>query len=86
MRTVYFALLGVALSCALCAAAIAGSDFCEGYKMRFQDGYKQARNTSLNPLPPLCPRQPLKSFGDPKDDFKHGYLLGGRDGAREGSS
>jgi hypothetical protein len=61
------------------------SDFCAGFEQGYITGYKQAKGTSLDPLIPLCPLQPLKGFGDPKSDFEHGYTIGFRQGLTKGS-
>ena len=55
--------------------AFAGS-FCDGFEKGYISGYKQVKNTGLDPLVPLCPLQPLKNFGDPESDFEHGYIIG----------
>lgn len=55
-------------------------DFCDGFEKGYVTGYKQARNTSLDPLTPVCPLQPLKRMSDPESDFEHGYLIGLRKG------
>lgn len=61
------------------------SDFCAGFEQGYITGYKQAKGISLDPLTPLCPLQPLKSFGDPKSDFEHGYTIGYRQGLAKGA-
>lgn len=66
-------------------ATAAASEFCDGYKSGFVTGYKQAADTSLKPLTPLCPLKPLRGFGDPKSDFEFGYTLGFKDGTIDGS-
>ncbi len=43
------------------------------------------RTSSLDPLVPLCPLQPLKGFGDPNSDFEHGYTIGYKQGTVRGS-
>ena len=40
-----------------------------GFKQGYVTGYKQAKNTSMNPMVPMCPMQPMKGYGDPKSDF-----------------
>lgn len=79
--TLIFALL---ISLCVVSSAIA-SDFCDGFKQGYKTGYKQAKGTSLDPLVPLCPLQPLKGFGDPKSDFEHGYTIGFKRGMADGS-
>ena len=56
------------------------SQFCSGFKQGYITGYKQAKNTSMNPMVPMCPMQPMKSMSDPQSDFEHGYLIGLRAG------
>lgn len=58
--------------------------FCDGFERGYISGYKQAKGTGLDPLPPLCPLQPLKGFGDPESDYEHGYTIGFRKGMSEG--
>ena len=58
------------------STAQAYSEFCAGFKQGFVTGYKQAKNTSMNPMVPMCPMQPMKSMSDPQSDFEHGYLIG----------
>ena len=52
------------------------AEFCNGFEAGYAAGYKRARNTSLAPIPPLCPIQPVKRPGDPQSDFEHGYAVG----------
>ena len=52
------------------------SEFCSGFKQGYITGYKQAKNTSMNPMAPMCPMQPMKSMSDPQSNFEHGYLIG----------
>ena len=59
--------------------------FCDGFEQGYKTGYMQAKGSSFEPLTPLCPLQPLKSFGDPESDFEHGYTIGFRKGMIEGS-
>ncbi|MGA9855093.1 MAG: hypothetical protein WBR29_07450 [Gammaproteobacteria bacterium] len=54
--------------------------FCDGYQRGYITGYKQASGSSLDPLPPLCPFEPLRTFGDPESDFEFGYTIGYRAG------
>ena len=70
------------LSLIFLANTASASSFCEGYKRGYIQGYMRAHNTNLKPLTPLCPLKPLKGFGDPKDDYEFGYLMGLEDGAR----
>lgn len=58
--------------------------FCDGFEQGYITGYKQAKGTSLEPLTPLCPLQPLKGFGDPESDFEHGYTIGFKKGMAAG--
>ncbi len=60
-------------------------DFCDGFERGYKIGYMQAKGSSLEPLTPLCPLQPLKSFGDPESDFEHGYTVGFKKGMIKGS-
>ena len=69
----------------LIASVAFASDFCDGFAQGYKTGYKQAKGTSLDPLVPLCPLQPLKGFGDPKSDFEHGYTIGFKKGLVKGS-
>lgn len=62
------------------STAQAYSQFCAGFKQGYITGYKQAKNTSMNPMVPMCPMQPMKSMSDPQSDFEHGYLVGLRQG------
>ena len=62
------------------------SDFCDGFQEGYETGYKQAKNSNLPPLAPLCPLQPIKRSGDPDSDFEHGYTIGYRKGTVAGSS
>jgi hypothetical protein len=62
------------------STAQAYSEFCSGFKQGYITGYKQAKNTSMNPMVPMCPMQPMKSMSDPQSDFEHGYLIGLRQG------
>ena len=61
-------------------SAQAYTEFCNGFKAGYNTGYKQAKNTSMNPMPPMCPMQPMKKMSDPKSDFEHGYIIGYKKG------
>lgn len=58
------------------SSAYANTQFCEGFKAGYSTSYKQKKNTTFEPFPPMCPFQPMKKWGDPKSDFEHGYTLG----------
>ena len=58
------------------SSAHAYSQFCNGFKAGYAVGYKQKKNTNINPIPPICPIQPIKRSGDPPSDYEHGYTLG----------
>ena len=58
------------------STAHAYSQFCNGFKAGYATGYKQKKNTNINPIPPICPIQPIKGFGDPSSDYEHGWTLG----------
>ncbi len=62
------------------------NDFCHGFEKGYTTAYKKASNTSLDPMNPLCPLQPLKTFSDPSSDFEHGYLLGFQQGMEQGKN
>ncbi len=70
----------------LLAGNALATEFCDGFEAGYKTGYKQAKNTSLDPLVPLCPLQPLKRFGDPDSDREHGYTIGFRQGTARGST
>jgi hypothetical protein len=53
-----------------------GDQFCAGFERGYITGYKQATGSSLDPLTPLCPLQPMKRLSDPDSDYEHGYLIG----------
>jgi hypothetical protein len=79
-------ILMLTLLISLCVVSSAfASDFCDGFEQGYKTGYKQAKGTSLDPLVPLCPLQPLKGFGDPQSDFEHGYTIGFKRGMADGS-
>lgn len=52
------------------------AQFCAGFERGYVAGYQKANNTSLTPIVPSCPIQPIKGFGDPESDFEHGYQIG----------
>ena len=83
MRTKFKLVIIIFMLSTICATAVhaSRSEFCSGFKQGYVTGYKQAKKTSLKPLVPLCPLQPLKGFGDPKSDFEHGYTIGFRQGS-----
>lgn len=56
------------------------SDFCDGFHSGYVAGYQEKNKTTLRPLLPMCPIQPIKGFGDPKSDFQHGYNIGYKKG------
>ena len=57
-------------------SAQAYTQFCNGFKAGYITGYKQAKNTSMTPMVPWCPMQPMKKYSDPQSDFEHGYIIG----------
>jgi hypothetical protein len=57
-------------------STVQASEFCAGFKAGYAVGYKQKKNTNINPIPPICPIKPIKSFGDPPSDYEFGYTLG----------
>lgn len=61
------------------------NNFCKGFERGYISGYKQANNSSMNPITPICPIQPIKGFGDPQSDYEHGYTIGYRHGMAEGT-
>ena len=65
-------------------SAFAQSEFCQGFEGGYVTGYKQASGSSLDPLIPFCPLQPLKRLNDPETDYEHGYLMGLKEGFRRG--
>lgn len=72
---------------ALAAPAAAGyREFCDGFKAGYVSGYKQATGRSIDPIPPVCPVQPVKRLSDPASDFEHGYTIGYRKGLGDGSA
>ncbi len=69
----------------LSITVVLADQFCDGFERGYITGYKQASNSSLDPLVPLCPLEPLKGFGDPPSDFEFGYTIGFRQGVAAGS-
>ena len=69
----------LALGLLLSSNAFAG-EWCAGWKKGYVAGYKNAHNTVLKPIVPICPLKPLKGFGDPADDFEWGYIVGLKSG------
>lgn len=82
MYKLIFFLIGLLISLNVFAA----DQFCNGFEKGYISGYKKAKNTSLEPLTPICPIQPLKKFGDPDSDFEHGYMIGLAKGMDKGSN
>jgi hypothetical protein len=68
------------------SSVASATEFCDGFSAGYITGFRQARNTSLEPLVPLCSLQPLKRFGDPESDFEHGYTIGFKKGTSDGSA
>jgi hypothetical protein len=60
------------------------SEFSKGFEHGYVTGYKKAAGTKINPIVPLCPLQPLKTFGDPDSDYEQGYLIGLEQGIENG--
>lgn len=61
------------------------NQFCAGFERGYATAYKQASGWSIDPLPPLCPLEPLKNLSDPPSDYEFGYTIGYRQGFRAGS-
>ncbi|WOF74127.1 hypothetical protein QMT40_001774 [Parvibaculaceae bacterium PLY_AMNH_Bact1] len=60
--------------------------FCAGFESGYAAGYMRGANTSIPPITPICPIQPIKSFSDPQSDYEHGYVVGYEKGQSEGRS
>jgi hypothetical protein len=60
-------------------------DFCNGFEQGYKTGYKQTSGSSLDPLTPLCPIEPIKGLNDPDSDFEFGYTIGFKEGMSKGS-
>lgn len=58
--------------------------FCAGFQHGYATGYKQAKQTTIEPLAPTCPLQPLRGFGDPESDWEFGYTIGYKKGLTAG--
>lgn len=59
------------------------SDFSKGFEHGYVTAHKKASGSRINPLVPLCPLQPLKTFGDPESDYEQGYLMGLEQGIKD---
>lgn len=66
------------------ATSALADQFCQGFERGYTVGYKRASGSALDPLPPMCPMQPMKGFNDPASDFEHGYIIGFEKGMAEG--
>jgi hypothetical protein len=60
----------------LSATVVYADQFCDGFERGYITGYKRASGSSLDPIPPICPIQPIKRLSDPDSDFEHGYIIG----------
>ncbi|HBA1634298.1 hypothetical protein OQJ02_05050 [Legionella sp. PATHC032] len=58
-------------------------DFCEGFEQGYKTGYKEANDSTIDPLVPLCPLEPLKKLSDPVSDYEFGYTIGYKKGLSE---
>ena len=52
------------------------NDFCNGFEQGYKTGYKQTSGSSLDPLTPICPMEPMKRLNDPDSDYEFGYTVG----------
>ena len=59
------------------------SEFCDGFEDGYQKGYSY--KFGFSGFTPFCPFQPFKTFGDPDDDYGHGFNIGLKEGC-EGDS
>lgn len=76
---------GIALLALLvCVTPVLADEFCDGYERGYKLGYMKASGSGLEPLPPLCPLQPMKKFSDPDSDYEHGFMIGVQDGMARG--
>lgn len=66
----------VAAFLALSTVGAVADRFCQGFERGYIAGYKRGSGSSIDPIPPICPIQPIKRFGDPDSDFEHGYIMG----------
>ena len=78
------ALIAILLGLSIAGAAFA-SEFCDGFERGYVTGYKEAKNTPIEPFVPFCPIQPTRGFGDPESDYEHGYVIGYKQGLVAGS-
>ena len=77
MRVAMFLVALAGLVAVTAIPADAGpAEFCNGFEAGYVAGYMRAKNTSLAPISPVCPIQPVKRPGDPQSDFEHGYAIG----------
>lgn len=51
------------------------SQFCDGFEAGFAVGYKKVKGGyAFAGLPPICPIQPIKGYGEwDLSDFEHGF-------------
>jgi hypothetical protein len=68
------------------ASAMAFFSLCifHHFAARIESEVEKTPPHGLDPLPPLCPLQPLKRLNDPQSDFEHGYIIGLERGMTEG--
>ena len=87
MRFISILVLSITLSILTIAmpSKADATEFCSGFKRGYITGYKKASGSSLRPLTPICPIQPLKGLNDPKGDYEHGYIIGYETGLEKGS-
>jgi len=54
------------------------SHFCDGFEAGFAVGYKKVKGGyAFAGLPPICPIQPIKGYGEwDLSDFEHGFSVG----------
>ncbi|WP_411361152.1 hypothetical protein [Pseudidiomarina sp. YC-516-91] len=76
MKKSLYITLTIALAIFVSEVLASTAQFCAGFERGYVAGYQKANNTTLRPIVPICPIQPLKGFGDPESDFEHGYQIG----------
>ena len=59
-------------------------DFCRGFERGYIPWYKRVSGSSIDPITPICPIEPIKRFNDPPSDFEHGYIIGVEQGFSAG--
>ena len=62
--------------CVLALVSFAPSNYCEGFKSGYKDGYCYKKVGCISPIPPICPVPKINEENTYKGGYQRGFRLG----------